>query len=489
MLTRLTVRGFKNLVDVDVRFGPFSCIAGANGVGKSNLFDAIELLRHLADHPLIEAAARVRGGSEIQNLFTFGGDRRMSLAAEMLIPAQSVDDFGQRAQASATCVRYELEIKYRDPTDDALRGSLQIENEALSYVPKGEAKKSLGFAFTRDWFESVVGRPTRTTPFISTQRDKGIVRIHFDRKTETGDSKRGGRPPEFPLAHLPRTVLSSARNATESRTALLVRREMQSWRQLHLEPSALNLPDRFDAPARIGPTGKNLPSTLHRLAQENGSGKSGRGDVYTAIANRVAELVDDVRTIRVDRDDERKLLTVMLLDRHGVELPASALSDGTLRMLALAVLEQDPTEGGLICLEEPENGIHPERLEAMLSLIHDIAVDATSPIGPDNPLRQVIVNTHSPGLAGLVSAQDLLFAKLESSSGKLERTRGLTFSSMPDSWRSRSHPLRTISLGAVRSYLEGNRLRATQATPASGNSTDPSVANKVEQLLLFRDEA
>ncbi len=41
MLTRLKVSGFKNLVDVDVHFGPFTCIAGANGVGKSNLFDAI----------------------------------------------------------------------------------------------------------------------------------------------------------------------------------------------------------------------------------------------------------------------------------------------------------------------------------------------------------------------------------------------------------------------------------------------------------------
>jgi AAA15 family ATPase/GTPase len=41
MLTRLKVSGFKNLVDVDVRFGAFTCIAGTNGVGKSNLFDAI----------------------------------------------------------------------------------------------------------------------------------------------------------------------------------------------------------------------------------------------------------------------------------------------------------------------------------------------------------------------------------------------------------------------------------------------------------------
>lgn len=49
MLTQLKVSGFKNLVDVDVHFGPFTCVAGANGVGKSNLFDAIKFLSAIAD--------------------------------------------------------------------------------------------------------------------------------------------------------------------------------------------------------------------------------------------------------------------------------------------------------------------------------------------------------------------------------------------------------------------------------------------------------
>ncbi len=47
MLTRLQVSGFKNLVDVDVRFGPFTCVVGPNGAGKSNLFDAIRFLHAL----------------------------------------------------------------------------------------------------------------------------------------------------------------------------------------------------------------------------------------------------------------------------------------------------------------------------------------------------------------------------------------------------------------------------------------------------------
>src|SRR6266496_485469 len=73
MLTRLKVTGFKNLVDVDVQFGPFTCIAGANGVGKSNLLDAIAFLSALAVKPLLDSALSIRddGGrtGDVRSLF------------------------------------------------------------------------------------------------------------------------------------------------------------------------------------------------------------------------------------------------------------------------------------------------------------------------------------------------------------------------------------------------------------------------------------
>src|SRR6476646_4015750 len=99
MLTRLKVKGFKNLVDVDVYFGPFTCVAGANGVGKSNLFDAIKFLSALADRPLIDAALSIRdeGGrtADVRSLFHRVGedyDNRMSFEAEMIVPAEAIDD-------------------------------------------------------------------------------------------------------------------------------------------------------------------------------------------------------------------------------------------------------------------------------------------------------------------------------------------------------------------------------------------------------------
>ena len=58
MLTRLEVNGFKNLVNFSLDFGPYTCVAGPNGVGKSNIFDAIHFLSLLTNHTINEASLR-----------------------------------------------------------------------------------------------------------------------------------------------------------------------------------------------------------------------------------------------------------------------------------------------------------------------------------------------------------------------------------------------------------------------------------------------
>lgn len=74
MITKLKIDGFKNLVNVDIRFGPFTCIAGMNAVGKSNLFDALKFISDLTEKTLLDAAKSVRSegqkNADIRGLFT-----------------------------------------------------------------------------------------------------------------------------------------------------------------------------------------------------------------------------------------------------------------------------------------------------------------------------------------------------------------------------------------------------------------------------------
>jgi len=184
MLTRLRVSGFKNLVDVDIHFGPFTCVAGANGVGKSNLFDAILFLSALAEKPFLEAATVVRdeggGGGGLRNLFTLlpgGGTPLMRFEAQMLIPGEGLDDLQQPVQATSTFLSYRLELGYRMGTEDNPRPGIVLHREELTYIKQGEARNHLPFRHGTAWRGSVVeGR--RTSPYISTDEDPAKVKLH-----------------------------------------------------------------------------------------------------------------------------------------------------------------------------------------------------------------------------------------------------------------------------------------------------------------------
>ncbi len=466
MLTRLRVSGFKNLVDVDIRFGPFTCIAGANGVGKSNLFDAIGFLGALADKPLVEAALEVRdeGGGrtgDLRNLFHRVGDNytgnTMKFQAEMIVPLTGADDLGQPAVATITFLEYTIELELKGEPGRPGLSRLVIREEKLSHIRLSDAYQHLLFPHSVKWRKSAVkGRLTghRSAPFISTEGDEGnrVVKVHLD-------GGKSGQPRPYLAANLPRTALSAV-NAAEGATASLVRKEMRSWRMLQLEPSALRRPDSFSAPVKLTPEGLHLPSALYHLAHTQTAElrEQSEPSVYGRVVSRLRRLLDDVHAVTVDRDEKRELQTLTVTGDNGTIHPARSLSDGTLRFLALVVLEMDSDSGGLLCLEEPENGIHPGRIPAMLKLLKDLAVDPQTGIGTDNPLRQVIVNTHSPSVVGQVEESDLVLAELrDSSNSNHRRYRYLDFAALPDTWRTTECAVRAVKKGTLIEYLQPYR--------------------------------
>ena len=72
-------------------------------------------------------------------------------------------------------------------------------------------------------------------------------------------------------------------------------------------------------------------------------------------------------------------------------LPASRLSDGTIRFIALLTILCHPEPPPLICIEEPEIAMHPDSLGLIAELLRK-ASERT----------QIIVTTHSPELVGLL---------------------------------------------------------------------------------------
>ncbi len=425
MLTRLKVSGFKNLVDVDVRFGPFNCVVGPSGAGKSNLFDAIHFLSALADRPLTEAALSVRGVGEENDLFHFVGDQRateMAFEAEMIIPAEGRDALGQRAEAGITLLRYALTLARRkDPAHPA--GLLELVREDLIHINKGDAHRHLRFPHkVNTWRNSaVVGRRDNKAPYISTEQagTDRVIRLHQD-----GSS---GHTFQRLAADLPRTVLSACTTA-ETATALLARQEMRSWQVFRLDPAALRRSDSFDAPAHLAPNGAHLASLLHHLGHSN-------EQFFARLAGRLADLVGNVEKIRVEPDERRGQLTLQVMDHDGTSYMAGLFPDATLRLLALAALEFDPNAPNLICLEEPEDGIHPERIASLLSLLQDIATDAEGPLSAENPLRQVIVTSHSPILVAQTPDDCLLLADLKDTALGERTFRRAWFGYLAETWR------------------------------------------------------
>ncbi len=474
MLTRLKVNGFKNLVDVDVRFGPFTCIAGVNGSGKSNLFDAIRFLSLLAEKPLVEAALSIVRGSggrsaDIRSLFHKVGDQyaeEMSFEAEMIIPAEGIDDLGQPIKAAATYLRYSLVFSYLGTRGFWPSEPLQILHEELvsisTEIPQYELTSFHHAGVNRQFFSIRQGQP---------------MIVHLDPPPHSYPAERMS----LNTAIFPRTILASRSIGPISSdpTVILTCHEMASWRVLQLDPAAMRTPDDLTAPTTVGSDGAHIAATLYSVAHAPPS--NGRDPyeaetaVYARVASRLYDLLGEVLDVDVERDDKREELELYVKGRDGTRHSARALSDGTLRFLALAVLEaQEQPE--VMCVEEPENGIHPGRIPALLDLLQAIAMDTRYPIEEGNPLRQVIISTHSPSVVMRVPDDSLVVAELWPSHDDRGRFKRARFRGLANTWRDPVPGRDSLALGTLLTYLNPEGYRPL---PEPDPERDPGSETRV----------
>ncbi len=476
MITRIELDGFKTFQNFCLDLAPLQVIVGANGVGKSNLFDALQLLSRLASSDLRTAFQDLRG--EVGELFTIRSDGRtldrIKLAIEMLVNRQVQDDWGASQALRFPRMRYELQIARREDSHGLLR--LYVEQERLTPIPRKKDKWTRNYQLKTgsSWIPKMTGG--RSSPFISTidEMDKQTLSLHQDGS--------GGRR-NIVAQQAERTVLSGIYN-TEFPHAFAVAEEMRAWRFLQLNPEILRQPSPLTAPTRLAADGRNLPNVLARMKATD---PQLLDDVSLELANRVSGI------LKIEVEEDRNLDQYVLRARteDGRRFSSRVLSDGTLRILALIALNCDPEHEGLLCFEEPENGVHPSRLNSMTELLKDLATDFSDQDQGGLPLRQVLSNTHSPAF---ISNPDILphvlFAHLATHVAPQNGDRPQNVTRIvpvkPDPIQpelfSFSEQERIFTLGKVREYLEHSDIedaRRRLAEPIPENATITPTSNRL----------
>lgn len=401
MLTHIEIDGFKSFADFRLDVPPFLVVLGPNASGKSNLFDGIQLLRQLVDTPsLYDAFAAARG--DLGELFRRRGDGhvvdRMSFVVEVLLDPSVADQFGAEIQVTHTRIRYELEIVQRRSEDGFIR----------PYVAREEARpiRSADDSWLRSRnvgreFRSAFLRYKRQSPLLETTADdagRPVFRI--------AQEGRQGRKRELAAHAAEATVLSSITSAGEFPLLYALRKEIASWRFLQLDPASLRMPSsRHQRGEQLDPNGANLAKVLRRIEQTT---SDEFGSSLDEIATDMARVVRGFAGIEVEENPAKEQWEVYLRTRDEGRVSARVASDGTLRVLALLAALYDPGHRGLICFEEPENGIYPQRLRELVRHLRRLVTDPAEAVAEGAPLAQLIMSSHSPLMLLTVDRADLL---------------------------------------------------------------------------------
>ncbi len=183
-------------------------------------------------------------------------------------------------------------------------------------------------------------------------------------------------------------------------TAKVVRDHLDRWRVYHFHDTGADSPMKKTADVNdnryLRPDGSNLAACLYLLREKHEASYS----LIRRTVQRMAPFFDDFQLAPQELNPEK----IRLEWRHkgsDAYFDASALSDGTLRFIALATLFLQPESyrPSVILVDEPELGLHPYAIALLASLIKQASIET-----------QVIVSTQSPLLLDQFQPEDVLVA-------------------------------------------------------------------------------
>jgi predicted ATPase len=313
---------YRSLRSIRFPTGRLTVFVGANGVGKTNLYRALQLLQASAAGTLARELA-AEGGMESAS---WAGTRRVGEPARIALSA----GFGELA-LEGVVYSYEVEIGVPPPGGPgAFPLEPDLKQEALLFHHRGRASKLLE-------------RRGRAV----TARDADGKRVELSRELLASETALGSfdEPQRFPEVHA-------------------IKQLMLDWRFYHDlrtdKDSALRRPCLAVATPTMASDGSNLAAVLATLVHI-------RYD--TVDLDRAIEDAFPGARLEVPMPGREASFGMVFPDHPKRVFEAQELSDGTLRYLALAGALLSLRLPSFIALNEPESSLHPDLLEPLARLI------------------------------------------------------------------------------------------------------------------------
>ncbi|MCF8372749.1 MAG: AAA family ATPase [Bacteroidales bacterium] len=153
--------------------------------------------------------------------------------------------------------------------------------------------------------------------------------------------------------------------------------------------SKIRQPASFGVEQRLLSNGENLAQILNRLKNQ-----------HTLHYEKIQEAIKKINPHFIDTgfDLLGSLLYLVLREKKlSKSVGARHISDGTLRYLLLLTILFNPERGNLICIDEPEIGLHPDMINTIAEAIKIASRDS-----------QMIIATHSPLLLNSFELEDII---------------------------------------------------------------------------------
>ena len=379
MLTRIHVKGYKSLADVEARLPELAILFGPNASGKSNFLDCLQLLSKLATSRTLKAAFDAPYRGKPLESFTFGqagltgafAQQRLSFSIEVDVRLSDAVMGAVNRQVR------ELRSSSSEDTGDGGKPFEAVRERNLRYRVVIEMEPRTGLLRVTDEYLAALtdnGEPNkRREPFLSEYRG----RLHL--------RQEGRAHPTYYELGVDHTVLSLPHYTPYYPHLVAMRTELENWFFFYFEPrERMRAATPVKEVRHIGPMGEDLASFLNTL-------KVLEPRQFDGVERALRMIMPNIEGIGLEIS---KLGEVELtLRENGIDFPARILSEGTLRILGLLALSGAREQPSLIGFEEPENGIHPRRIQLIAELLKTRASQET----------QYIVTTHSPLILDLVS--------------------------------------------------------------------------------------